>query len=386
MPPLSPIAPPNLFAPRPLRVWLVIGIFVVYLVVSYCIFFEAIAPVADFNFEPTIAWDSSAYWIASGVRTINFADKEQKVGADASSNLFGPVLEAEVLRTDFNVALFNCLLFVFCLSILRAMPQFDRATFLLLMMINPFLLISMITLNKEIFAMAGIVVFIRYTVAKRFRICWLALALTLSLFARWQQVLVLLIYVAFESKISPLRHHRRWGIAVTLLGFTVLYGIVFHFASFLIVSELAQAKAGHTILILDNIQANFGFPLVVIPKILMNCMGHFIAPGYFLQSYVSEDFTNWRDQFFMQIHTLLLTFLLLGMFFGRKLRLKHAPVYVLALYLLMTAVNPMVQPRYEYAAYVLLCLEASRYFRLGLDNEAADPVVSQQNALSPSLS
>jgi hypothetical protein len=59
---------------------------------------------------------------------------------------------------------------------------------------------------------------------------------------------------------------------------------------------------------------------------------------------------------------------------------------VLALYLLMTAVNPMVQPRYEYAAYVLLCLEASRYFRLGLDNEAADPVVSQQNALSPSLS
>jgi hypothetical protein len=385
MPQLLPIAPPNLFTPRPLRVWLVIGLFVVYLIVSYCIFFEAIAPVADFNFRPAIAADSSAYWIASGVRTINFSDEEHKVGTDASSNLFGPVLEAEILRTDFNVAVFNCLLFIFCLSILRGMPEFDRATFLLLMMINPYLLASMITLNKEIFALAGIVVFIRYTDAKRFRIGWLALALMLSLFARWQQVLVLLIYVAYESKISPLRHHRRWGVAVTLLGFTVLYGIVFHFASFLIFSELAQAKAGHTILILDNIQANFGFPLVVIPKILMNSMGQFISPGYFLHSYASQDFTNWRDQIFAQMHTLFLTFLLLGMFFGRKLRLKHAPVYLLALYLLMTAVNPMVQPRYEYAAYVLLCLEASRYFRLGLDSEAA-PALSPNDALSPSLS
>jgi hypothetical protein len=384
MPQLPPIAPPSLFAPRPVRVWLVVGLFVVYLIVSYCIFFEAIAPVADFRFQPAIAADSGAYWDASGVRTINFAEQQYE-GADAGSNLLGPVIEAEVLRTDLNVALFNCLLFVMCLSILRSMPEFDRATFLLLMMANPFLLASLISLNKEIFALAGIVVFVRYTSAKRFRFWWLALALGLSLFARWQQVFVLLIYVVYESRISPLRNHRRRGIAVTLLGFTVLYGIVFHLAPFLIAALLAQAEAGHTILILDNIQGNFGFPLVVIPKILMNCMGRFITPGYFLHSYATEDFTNWRDQFFMQIHTLLLTVLLVGMFFTRKLRLRHPPVYLLALYLLMTAVNPMVQPRYEYAAYVLLCLEASRYFRLGLDNQPPEPALSPDNALSPSL-
>jgi hypothetical protein len=48
----------------------------------------------------------------------------------------------------------------------------------------------------------------------------------------------------------------------------------------------------------------------------------------------------------------------------RKLALRNAPVYLLAFYLILTAVNPMVQPRYEYPAYVLLCLEASRYLRL----------------------
>jgi hypothetical protein len=241
----------------------------------------------------------------------------------------------------------------------------------------------MITLNKEIFALAGVVFFIRYTGAKRFRLWWLALALVLSLFARWQQVLVMLIYVAYESKISPLRGRRRWGIAVTVLLFTIAYGFVYHLAPFLIASLLAQAEAGHTILIMDNIQANFGFPLVAIPKILMNCMGRFVTPGYFLQSYVHEDFANWRDQIFMHMHTLFLTVLLLGMFFGRKLRLRHATVYLLVLYLLMTAVNPMVQPRYEYAAYVLLCLEASRYFRLGMDSEAAAPIRSPGNALFP---
>ncbi|HEY3989129.1 MAG TPA: hypothetical protein VGM02_07515 [Acidobacteriaceae bacterium] len=385
MPQLQPIAPPSLFAPRPVRVWLVIGLFIVYLIVSYCIFFEAIAPVANFRIQPAIAADSGSYWEASGVRTTNFAE-QQYAGASAGSNLFGPVLEAEVLRTDLNVALFNTLLFVACLCILRAMPEFDRGTFLLLMMANPLLLASMITLNKEIFALAGIVVFIRYTAAKRFRLWWLALALVLSLFARWQQMLVLLIYIVYESKISPLRGRRRWGIAVTLLGFTVSYALIYRIAPFFFAALLAQAEAGHTIVILDNIQANFGFPLVVIPKILMNCMGNLITPGYFLHTYPSADFTNWRDQIFMQLHTLFLTTLLIGMFLGRKLKLRHPAVYLLALYLLMTAINPMVQSRYEYSAYVLLCLEASRYFRLGFDGEATNRALSPDAALSPSLS
>jgi hypothetical protein len=249
------------------------------------------------------------------------------------------------------------------------------------MMANPFLLISMITLNKEIFALAGIVVFIRYTDAKRFRFWWLTLALVLSLFARWQQVLVMVLYVAYESKISPLRGRRRWGVAVTVFGFTIAYGLIYRIAPLFFAALLAQAEAGHTILILDNIQANFGFPLVAIPKILMNVTGRFITPGYFLHGYVSEDFTDWRDQIFMHMHTLFLSVLLLGLFFSRRLRLQHAPVYLLVLYLLMTAINPMVQPRYEYAAYVLLCLEASRYFRLGMDSEATAPIYPSGNAL-----
>lgn len=378
---LPPIAPPNLFAPRPIRVWLVLGLFVVYLIASYFVFFEAISPVANFHITPNLAADAAAYWNASGVRTTNFAEQKES-GPDASSNLLGPVLEAEVFHTDLNVALFNTFLFIACIAILGDLPQFDRATFLLLMMANPFLVEAMITLNKEIFALAGIVLFIRYAYAKRFRFLWLTLALVISTFARWQQALVMLLYVAFESRISPLRGRRRWGVAVTLLGFTIGYALIYRLVPWFFAALLAQAEAGRTIVLLDNIQANFGFPLVAIPKIMMNCMGHFITPGYFLHGgYFAEDFSDWLNTIVMPIHTLLLTVLLVGLFLARKLTLRHTPVYLLVFYLLMTAVNPMIQPRYEYAAYVLLCLEASRYYRLSQDRPAIERATYSANAL-----
>ena len=70
----------------------------------------------------------------------------------------------------------------------------------------------------------------------------LTVALVLSLFARWQQVLVMLIYVAYELKISPLRGRRRWGVAVTVLGFTVAYGVIYRVAPFFFKALLAQAE------------------------------------------------------------------------------------------------------------------------------------------------
>jgi hypothetical protein len=382
LPQQPPLA--GLFDPRPVRVWVVIGLFVLYLIVSYGIFFETIAPVANFSVQPIIGADSGIYWEASGARPVRFQEHPD-LTADPSGNLFGPVLEAKALRTDFNVCVCNCLLFILCLWLLRTMPEFDRATFLLLMMANPFLIAALISLNKEIFALAGVIVFIRYTRASRFRFLWLSLALMLSLFARWQQVLVMLIYVAFESRLSPFRNRRRWGLAAVILGFTVAYGIIYRIAPFFFAALLAQAEAGHTILVLDRIQANFGFPIVVVPKILMNCLGHWSSPGYFLHDYIYEDFSNWRDQIFMQAHTLLITCLLVGLLLSRKLPLRHNTVYLLALYLVMTAVNPMVQPRYEYAAYVLLCLETSRYFRIGENGRTRRLAPRSDQSLAPSL-
>ena len=163
---------------------------------------------------------------------------------------------------------------------------------------------------------------------------------------------------------------------VTLLAFTVAYGLVYRLLPAALTGLLVQAEMGRTIVVLNNIQAPFGFPLVVIPKILMDCMGHSIQPWYFLSDYLDQNFENWNEQIFQNVHSVLLTGSLLILFFTRKLKLSSPVTYLLALYLMMIAISPIVQPRYAYTAYVLLCLEASRYWRLGAAPATESPLVA----------
>lgn len=356
---------PSLFRSRTVTVWLVIGFLIVVGILSTGLFFETVAPVADFPFQPSVQADSGTYWEISGVKSgaIFNEHTNSESGAEKLNNSLGPVVQAKLFRTDFGVMLSNVALFFFALWIVGTMREFDRAMFTLLLLINPMLVSAIITLNKEIFALVGLIIFVRYMTAKRYRGLLLLLALLISFAAHWQQSITMLFLACIDSRISPFRHKPRAGIVILVLTFTVGYTIVFHLAPILIAGLLAQAQAGRTIVILDNIQGTFGFPLVVVPKILLNVMGRFSTPWYFLNEYWHAEFWNWFDQIFLQIQELLTTLLLFGLFFTGRLKLRHAPVYLLACYLILTAVNPMVQPRYEYPAYVLLCLEASRYFR-----------------------
>ena len=358
--------PLALFQTRPVAVWLVLGLLIVIGVFSTCLFFDSIAPAADFSFQPYVEADSAAYWELSGVKAGAFQSQEPEdhSTADLGNNTFGPILQAQVFRNEFGVMLSNVILFAFLLWVVGTMKEFDRGMFAFLLLLNPLLIPAILSLNKEIFSIVGLIVFVRYMTASRYRGIWLLLALTISYAGRWQQTAIMLLLAVLESRLSPFRHRRKAGIAILLLIFTLAYGVIYQLAPVLIAGLLAQAKAGHTILLLDNIQGRFGFPLVVVPKIMLNVMGRFITPKYFLSDYWSADFSNWYDQIFLQVHELLITLLLFGMLATRKLKLQNAPVYLLAFYLILTAVNPMVQPRYEYPAYVLLCLEASRYFRL----------------------
>lgn len=357
---------PAIFSSKPVSAWLIIGGLILFLLLAVGLFFETISPLADFPYQPYVEADSNAYWALSDVRPGSFQHHESQSdsGPHIAGNIVGPVTEARLFRTDFGILLFNVCLLLFTLWLVGQMKEFDRGVFTLLLILNPVLFSAVVTLNKEILAMAGMVAFIRYMSAKRYRGLLLVVSLVISFAARWQQAAVMVFIICCESRISPFRRKPLAGVITMLLFFTVGYTMVYRLAPNLIAGLLAQASGGHTIVLLDAIQGHFGFPLVVIPKILFNVMGYFITPWYFLSDYWSADFGNWHDQIFMEGQELLTTVLLFVLFFTGKLKLKHVPVYLLALYLILTAVNPMVQPRYEYPAYILLCLEASRYWHL----------------------
>jgi hypothetical protein len=358
---------PAIFHRRSVSAWIVIGTFVVFVILTLGLYFEAVSPVADFWFQPHIAADAAAYWELSGVRPGAFTpDKaDSDSGPQFGGGSLGPVLQAKIFRTDLGILLSNFAMLALILWVVSTMKEFDLSAFTLLLLLNPLLFSVVATLNKEIFSVTGLILFLRYMTAKRFRFLLLMAALLVSGGGHWQQAAVLLMLACLESRFSPLRNKPRAGVVVILLFFTVAYALVFHLVPIVIAGLLAQAEGGHTIVILDNIQGNFGFPLVVIPKILMNVMGYFITPSYYLGNYWGEDFSNWYSQIFVEAQMFLTTILLFGLLIARKLPLKQPLVYLLAVYLILTAVNPMIQPRYEYPAYVLLCLQAARYFRLG---------------------
>jgi hypothetical protein len=358
---------PAIFHRRSVSAWVVIGTFVVFVILTLGLYFETVSPVAGFWFQPYIAADAAAYWELSGVRPGAFApDKaDSDSGPQFGGGSLGPVLQAKIFRTDLGILLSNFAMLALMLWVVSTMKEFDLSTFTLLLLLNPLLFSVVATLNKEIFAVTGLILFLRYMTAKRYRFLLLMAALLLSAGGHWQQAAVLVLLCCLESRFSPLRNRPWAGVVTILLFFTVAYTLVYHLVPIVIAGLLAQAEAGHTIVILDNIQGNFGFPLVVIPKILMNVMGYFSTPTYFLERYWGEDFSNWYNQIFIQAQEFLTTALLFGLLIFRKLPLKQPLVYLLVVYFILTAVNPMVQPRYEYPAYVLMCLQVARYFRLG---------------------
>ena len=358
---------PAIFHRRSVAAWVVIGTFVVFVILTLGLYFEAVSPVADFWFQPYVQADANTYWELSGVRPGAFApdQADSDSGPQFGGGSLGPVLQAKIFRTDLGILLSNFAMLALIFWVVSTMKEFDLSTFTLLLLLNPLLFSVVATLNKEIFAVTGLILFLRYMTAKRFRFLLLMAALLISTGGHWQQAAVLLLLCCLGSRFSPFRN-KPWASVVTiLLFFTVAYALVFHLVPIVIAGLLAQAAAGHTIVILDNIQGNFGFPLVVIPKILMNVMGYFSTPSYFLERYWTEDFSNWYNQIFTQAQEFLTTALLFGLLIFRKLPVKQPLVYLLVIYFILTAINPMVQPRYEYPAYVLMCLQVARYIRLG---------------------
>lgn len=372
-------AMPSLFSPRPISVWLVIGAFVLFTLFSIGLFFETVTPLADFPLQPTVAADSGTYWELSGVNSDSFANQRagDSSGAELGNNTLGPVGQARLFRNDFGVMASNLMLLFFALWTVGTMPDFDRATFTALLLLNPLLISAVITLNKEIFAITGMILFVKYLNTQRMRLVWLMLALVISFAGRWQQTAIMLLMAAFESRLSPIRGKRKIGIAIGIFIFTLVYTAVYQIAPNLIAGLLAQAQAGHTIVILDNIQGYFGFPLVVLPKIALAVMGRFITPGYFIKDYWAADFTNWHDQIFLAIHEFVITALFVILLVSKKLKLKDEPVYPLCLYLIMIAVSPMIQPRYEYPAYILLCLQAARYWHFHTSPRLSPPLLRE---------
>ncbi len=141
---------------------------------------------------------------------------------------------------------------------------------------------------------------------------------------------------------------------------TVLYPLIARLPGSHIGAFTQYARGANTIAKLNRIQTDFGFPLVVVPKIIMDIFGELLRPLTFLKEYYLLGYADFHSIFIIPLFSIALITLLV-MAYRRGLLNPQRPIALLIIiYAIVTAVTPFVQPRYNYFVYVLLCLELAR--------------------------
>jgi hypothetical protein len=125
-------------------------------------------------------------------------------------------------------------------------------------------------------------------------------------------------------------------------------------------SFMKYAKGANTIARLNEIQASFGFPLVLLPKMAMDLFGELLRPLTFLQEFGSLGFGDIHSMIIIPLFSIAMVTVLVIAYRRGRLNPRRPVGLVVLIYLIVTAVTPFVQPRYNYFVYVLLCLELAK--------------------------
>ena len=217
---------------------------------------------------------------------------------------WGPPLQALILQTPFWIMGCNILLFLAAIQSCASVAGLSRTKLGLLLALNATTMVSLITLNKEIFALTASLLLCRYIYTEGRSWLLLSFILLVGLLARWQQTAMTMLFLFLFRRNSFTRRHP----FITLLSFvaaiTVAYPFALHFAGADLTSFTDQAKGGGAIVFLDRVQANFGFPLVLLPKAGMSLFGHLVTPWYWFGEYWHQDFDDLANQVVINLHCL----------------------------------------------------------------------------------
>jgi hypothetical protein len=337
--------------------WVRLGCVCCLVCLGILLFFEIVQPFEAGISQYRLGADSVAYFAAAkilreGSGTIQFIA--------VSGSLIGPPLEAFFLRTPFWVMVCNISLFFLAIKLCAPVQGLNRSKLAFLLALNATTIVSLITLNKEIFALVSTLLLARYLYSGNRSKVLLGAILIVGILARWQQTAITILFLFFRRENSIFRRHP-W---ITVISLTVLIGFAYSVTLQLFPSALHwttyQAQDGGAILFLNRVQASFGYPLVVIPKALMALYNRMLTPGYFLTDYWQQDFSDLANQYVIHLQCLMMLIVSIAAFWTGRLSIRRPIPFFIVLYLVVTAANAFIQSRYQYPVYVLLCFDLAR--------------------------
>lgn len=357
----------GMFQVRSHRSWMLIFYCFVYFAFCWGMYSVAVEGVYGSLDPPSIEADSTSYFISAGLNDPNGGAHSTSDLVSFGGSSLGPVTIALIGRNRFGVACVNCALALFMIWMAGYIPGVRREIFALLMALEPQTLPTLMSLNKEILALTGLVGFAAYIYSgpargRRHRSkFFLLIALVFSLFARWEQIIIPLWYIAAQSRRSPVRGKPWRAIIALLLVCSFGWAFAVKILKLNLGGFIVAVKGAGLVSRLYTIQENGGYFLVALPKILMNLGGRWVTPFYFLSGYWTEEFgNNWQNQYIGILHSLVMLCMVGWTIVKGRFRLGRPLIHVCLIYFICTAVLPFIQPRYIYPGYVLLALEWSR--------------------------
>jgi hypothetical protein len=353
------IRPPSLsllLERRPLKKWFFIWLFCLYLAFCMFCFFEFEQPRLDKVSYIRFGADSPTYWDAVDYRS-EHAENVSLI--TFTGNLLGPVTIGVMLKTGLAVAFFNIFLFLIAIEIACTIPGVDPYILVFLLAICSETAPALVTLNKEILVLLSCFIFAKYIYSPRRSWLLLGASLVVSLFARWEQIALILLFLFLRRKGSFFARNPKIAVLSVIGVLTVLYGLIARISGSGLGAFTQYSQAANTIAKLNQVQANFGFPLVLVPKVIMDMMGELLRPATFLSLFGTLGWYDIHSMIIIPTFSIALITLLVIAYRRGKLNPARPLALLMIIYIIMTAVTPFVQPRYNYFVYVLLALELS---------------------------
>ena len=347
-----------LVEPRSLNKWLFMWGFCAYLVFCWACYFQWEQPRLNHDSWVRFGADSPTYWDAIEHRE-QHADNGNPL-VSFTGNLLGPVLIGSAFRTGIGVGLFNIFLFFVAVEIGCTIPGVDRYRLLFMLAMCSETVPALITLNKEILVLVTALLMARYIYSEGHSKLLLGLVLFFSLFARWEQIAIILLFVFLQRKRSVFVRNPKLALGFVIGILTMIYPLIALIPGSRIGAFTQYARGANTIAKLNYLQTHFGFPLVVVPKMILDVFGELLRPMTFLREYDIFVTGDIHSVFIIPLFSIALITLLVMAYRRGLLNPQRPMALLMIIYMIMTAVAPFVQPRYNFFVYVLLAIELSR--------------------------
>lgn len=296
--------------------------------------------------------DSATYHEAARGGLAHVSSLREMVGV--AGNFLGPVMLLRAVGENYYlVMVVNIAIMMLAIASLARTLDLDALKLLVLLLINPITVSSLLSVNKEIISVVVLACFL-HGVKTRSTLTLLA-ALCAAVLVRWQLTMVLLVVLAMNARVNPLRHARGTSLVLLLVGLSVAYlaagsalqGVRESFAA-----AAAQYEGSGLYTWLVGLQDR-GWYWAIFPLKAAHLL--FGLGLRFDRLFAPTDIYN---DIWQLLHSTAMLVLFVVLVARRRFHLRNDYVYISLIYIAIIALTPIYTPRYFFPVYVLWALAA----------------------------